>query len=206
MGIPISIGIDATFPLCPRTRPARRVPGMSASGFFIPPEKEQLVMLLAKGATIQACAKVYEVSERSVYSWLSGPEGEALRRVVRMMRVLNLEVMASKFADASPQAADVLAMHLAEEKPTDRFAAAKAIADYAYRQLEYDDIKRDLEEIKALLQAREGAPVAVAAQLRQLPAPDTGNGHAPPPDPPGANGANGTAGGNGHPHPPEGTP
>jgi uncharacterized protein with ATP-grasp and redox domains len=106
-----------------------------------------LAALLAE-PTIRRAAEVSEVGDKTLYRWMREPAFAAAYREMRGAATQHAIALVQKY---SSNAAATLCQLMASPNPAAiRLAAASKILDLAIKATEIEDIRRELEELKAL--------------------------------------------------------
>src|SRR5262245_29584467 len=113
-------------------------------------KQESAIAALLSEATLKEAASKVGVTETTLWRWqqeeaFSKAYMEA-RRLATSQALARIQQAGSKAVDALLDVVDTAIMH-----PPARVAAAKAILDYAIKGVELDELKREVEELKALI-------------------------------------------------------
>lgn len=114
-----------------------------------------LIAALASGGTQAEAAHHAGVSVRTVARRVAEPD---FRLAVQAARAEMIEQATGRLAVATTQAADTLLSLLADESPTVRLSAARALLDNATRYVEATDTTERISRIEALLAAQHPGP------------------------------------------------
>jgi hypothetical protein len=115
---------------------------------------EAAIAALLTQPTVEAAARVADVSERALRKWMRLPEFKAAYAAARG-EVLERTVVL--LVGAGRQSVETLQLNLAAEKPSDQIRAACALLEYASRGVELLDLAERLAEVERRL-AERGEP------------------------------------------------
>ncbi len=114
-----------------------------------------IIAALAAGKTQEQAATMAGVAVRTVARRVTEPD---FRHEVLAARAALIERATGRLAASTTQAADALVELLADESPSVRLSAARALLDYAGKYMETGDVTERISRIEVLLAAQQPAP------------------------------------------------
>jgi hypothetical protein len=117
-------------------------------------KQEQAIAALLTQPTVEAAARVADVSERALRKWLKLPEFKAAFAAARASLLERTVVL---LLGATRKSVETLEINLSAERPGDQIRAAVAILEHASRGVELLDLAERLAEVERRL-AERGEP------------------------------------------------
>lgn len=126
---------------------------IEAHDTLTPPQHKAIAALLTE-PTVRKAAEVAGVKERTVYNWLKQSAFQAEYRVARSAAVQQAIARLQQF---SGSAAATLVSLMASGNPAPiRLAAASKVIDLAVKTVELEDLRDELERLRAMIRDRLG--------------------------------------------------
>jgi hypothetical protein len=136
---------------------------MRLAGEKLTPRQESALVALLDCGEVQAAALQARVAKGTLWRWLQLPEFQTRYRTMRRQLVEN--AIAQLQADCTIAARVLRAVAEDKEAPASaRVAAARAILEQSVAAIQLTDLQAEVDEIKRLLAAREGATGATRAR------------------------------------------
>jgi hypothetical protein len=116
-------------------------------------KQHKAIAALMSSSTVAKAAAAVGVNERTIYTWLEDADFDAAYRVARVEAVQQAIALLQKGSSA---AVGVLLNLLTTGTPTVKLGAARTVLEMAFKAVELEDVRDELEQLRTLVQERLG--------------------------------------------------